>query len=250
MSWHRLTTVTVMHGRDLSRRRLALAILVALPLAFYFSGRMQIQEAGATADDQLWVLASGAMGTSWAVAVAALFVVNGSRRADQPLLLAGYRAAELLLGRVVTVLVLAALITPAFALLIGSQQEVDVAMLALAIGLGCVASVAIGVVAAALVPRDMEGVLVIIGVVGIQMTVLEPWMPLWGSGELIVRAAGVESAATVPEAVVSSLVATAVLMAVGVLLWARRVRIQPATTILAHRAGEPIAAAPEGWETS
>ena len=231
MSPTRLLTVAAMHGRDLSRRRLALVILVALPLVFYFSGRMQLDDAGTTADDQLWVLVSGAMGSCWAISVAALFVVNGSRRADQPLLLAGYRAAELLLGRVLTVLVLAALITPAFSVLIWTQQDVDLALLTAGIGLGAVVSVATGVLAAALVPRDMEGVLVVIGVVGVQMTALEPWMPLWGSGELIVRAGGVAVTSTVQGAVTHALVSTAVLTAAGVLLWVRRVRLQRAAPL-------------------
>lgn len=232
MTARRLWTVAGMHARDLGRRRLALAILVALPLVFYFSGRMQLEDGGTTVDDQLWVLVSGAMGSCWAISVAALFVVNGSRRADQPLLLAGYRPAELLLGRVLTVLALAAVITVFFSLVISSQQEVGLGVLALGIGLGSVVSVATGVLAAALVPRDMEGVLVVIGVVGVQMTALEPWMPLWGAGELIVRAGGVGGTASVTDAVVHAAVATIVLMVVGAALWVRRTRLRPATGVL------------------
>ena len=39
----------------------------------------------------MWVVATGAIGVGWSIAVAALFVLIGSRRADQSLLFAGYR---------------------------------------------------------------------------------------------------------------------------------------------------------------
>jgi hypothetical protein len=89
---------------------------------------------------------------------------------------------------------------------------------------------------------------VVIGVVGVQMTALEPWMPLWGSGELIVRAGGVGGTASVTEAVTHAVVATIVLMVVGAALWVRHTRLRPATRVLpsldAVRAGRAPARRP------
>lgn len=241
MSLRRLLTVALMHGRDLGRRRLALAILVALPLTFYFSAELtpvdpaveqllaENPEQAAAAD--MWTVGTAAIGATWSIAVAALFVIIGARRADQSLQLAGFRPTELLFGRVLTVLALAAVITPLFALIIASQRVIDVWMLMGAIALSALAAIAIGVITAALVPREMEGVLVIIGVIGIQMGPnVQDWMPLWGSSELLRRAL-LDTAAS-GTALVHSLVYSAALLAVGMFLWARRSRLRPPAQIL------------------
>lgn len=239
----RLVTVALMHARDLGRRRLALAILVALPLAFYFSAELTppdpaTQQFLAENPDQvaaveMWIVAAGAIGATWSIAVAALFVVIGARRADHSLQLAGFRPVELVVGRVLTVLVLAALIIPLFALIIGSQREIDVWMLMGAIALSALGAIAIGVLTAAVVPREMEGVFVIIGVIGIQMTAdAQNWMPLWGSAELLRRANGLLDAASSGAALTHSLVFAFGLLAVGVFLWARRSRLWPPTEVL------------------
>jgi hypothetical protein len=240
MNAKRVVTVAAMHARDLSRRRLALAIVILLPLAFYFFYELQPvdpaiealpPEERAAAD--MWVVAAGAIGVGWSIAVAALFVIIGSRHADQSLLLAGYRPTELLLGRVLTVLGLAAIVTPIFAVVIWSQRDLHFVPLLAAIGLSALVSAAIGVLAAALVPREMEGVLLIIGVIGIQMTA-EPlsWMPLWGGGELLARAGALPGAASPVATIAHSLIVTALLLAIGVALWSRRARLRPPARVL------------------
>jgi hypothetical protein len=253
MNAGRTITVAAMHARDLGRRRLALAIVILLPLVFYFFYELQPDPATeqllaenpeqfAAAD--LWVVAAGAIGVGWAIAVAALFVMIGSRRADQSLLLAGYRPAELLVGRVLTVLALTAIITPLFAVVIWSQRDLAFAPLAFAIGLSGVVAATIGVLAAALVPREMEGVLLIIGVVGIQMTAdPQRWMPLWGAGEMLARSAGLPDAASVGAAFAHSLIYATALLAIGIAVWARRVRLRPPTSVL------PVAAVHRPLET-
>jgi hypothetical protein len=242
MNLRRSITVAAMHARDLGRRRLALAIVVVLPLAFYFSAELQPDPAmdrllaenpAERAAAEMWVVAAGAIGAGWAIAVAALFVMIGSRRADQSLLLAGYRPAELMVGRVLTVLGLSAVVTPLFAVVMLSQRDLDFASLAGAIALCAVVAVSTGVLAAALVPREMEGVLLIIGVIGIQMSGnQQPWMPLWGAGELIRRSIGTADAASVGAAVAHSLVYAIVLLAIGIVVWVRRVGLRPPARLL------------------
>jgi hypothetical protein len=240
MNLRRLLTVAVMHGRDLSRRRLALVIVTLLPLAFFFFYELQpadpatqVLPPAERAAADMWVVATGAIGVGWSIAVAALFVLIGSRRADQSLLFAGYRPTELLMGRVVTVLGLAAVIAPMSAVVIWSQRDLHFVSLLASIGLSALVAAAIGVLAAALVPREMEGVLLIIGIIGVQMTA-EPltWMPLWGGGELLARSAELSGAASAGAAVAHSLIVTALLLGAGAALWSRRVRLRPPTRVL------------------
>jgi hypothetical protein len=261
VSVSRTATVAVMHARDLARRRLALAIVVLLPLVFYFSSELQPTDPAmeelladnpaerAAAD--IWVVAAGGIGAGWAIAVAALFVMIGSRRADQSLLLAGYRPAELLVGRVMTVLGLSAVVTPLFAVVMWSQRDLDFASLTAAIALAAVVAVSIGVLAAALVPREMEGVLLIIGVIGIQMSGdVQNWMPLWGASELIRRSVGIADAASIGAAVTHSLVCAGVLVAIGIAVWGRRVRLRPPATVLPLRGAAVSAGATEPMRRS
>jgi hypothetical protein len=246
-----MVTVAVMHVRDLGRRRLALAILVLLPLAFYFSAELQpidpdlervlAQDPGGRAAAELWILGTGTIGAGWAIAVAALFLAIGSRRIDQPLLLAGFRPAELVLGRMATVLVLAAIVMPLFALVIWSQRDVDLPLLIAATCLSAVVAAATGVLAAALVPREMEGVLVIIGVIGVQMSMEgQRWMPLWGAMELVKRAGGVPDAAATATASAHAIVFSICLLAVGIVLWNSRVKLRRPTRVLPTQAAAEV----------
>jgi hypothetical protein len=244
-----VVTVALLHARDLGRRRLALAILIALPLAFYFSAELTptdpaieqllVENPEQAKAAEMWVIASGAIGATWSIAVASLFVVIGARRADHSLQLAGFRPVELLLGRVLTVLGLAAVLAPVFALVIRSQREVDTGMLVAAIALSALMAIAVGVITAALVPREMEGVLVIIGAIGIQMSGdAQSWMPLWGSTEMLRRANGLLDAAATTDATLHSLAYSAALFAAGVSLWARRSRLWPPAELLVESRSE------------
>lgn len=190
-------------------------------------------------------MATGTVGAGWATAVAALFVIIGARRADQSLLLTGFRPTELVSGRILTVLGLAAVVTPLFAVVIWSQRDIGLGTLVTAIALAQLVAVAIGVVAAALVPREMEGVLVIIGIVGIQMSGdAQNWMPLWGTSQMIQRASGVPDAAATESAVAHSVIFAVVLLALGVALWGRRTRLHSPMKVL------PMAEVVPGGRTS
>ena len=150
MNLRRSVTVGAMHARDLGRRRLALAIVILLPMVFYFFYELQpadpameqlraVNPAEAAAAD-MWVVATGAIGVGWAIAVAA-----GSSRwfnagPTSPCYWPATRPAELLVGRVLTVLGLTAVITPPVALVIWSQRDLDFVPLAAAIGLSGVVS--------------------------------------------------------------------------------------------------------------
>src|SRR5438093_7097597 len=84
-----IITVAEMQGRDLGRRRLALMLLVALPLAFY----------GAMAGHESDAIIPGGIAMAFSVAGAAIFSVLSAKAVDERLTLAGLRPSELLLGR-------------------------------------------------------------------------------------------------------------------------------------------------------
>lgn len=240
MSVRRVAAVAMMHARDLSRRRVALALLILLPIALYLAAelgpedpataQLQAQNPGEPSADSAWILTTGGIGPLWSVATATLFVILGSRRVDQRLLLAGFRSTDLLVGRMGTVLGLGAIITPLFTALIWMMREVDVGLLVASIGLLVIVAVGHGVVIAALVRDEMEGVLAIIGVTGVQMMIVgQAWLPMWGASELLLRAGGLSGTAEPVTAVLHAFGYTAALVGVGAVAWAGKVRLRPVT---------------------
>lgn len=213
--------VAEMQARDLARRRAVMALLVALPALFYYS---------VPAGDDYGVLA-GSIGVSWAVAAAAMFGVLGWRRVDPRLALLGVTARQGLTGRLVLLAALAVALVALFApqiLTRSSALIAEPATMLLALGLMAVVSVPLGLAIGALVPREMEATLVLIGVVGVEMSVppgtAGAWLlPLWGPLELIGAAASGSDATGTGTA--HALAATSVLLAVAAWAWHRRVRL-------------------------
>ena len=240
MSIRRVAAVAMMHARDLSRRRVALALLILLPIVLYLAAelgpqdpataQLQAQNPGEPSPDSAWILTTGGIGPLWSVATATLFVILGSRRADQRLLLAGFRGTELLVGRMGTVLGLGVIITPLFTALIWLMRDIDAGLLAASIGLLVIVAVGHGVVIAALVRDEMEGVLAIIGITGVQMMIVgQAWLPMWGATELLLRAGRLSGTAEPGTAVLHALVYTTALVGVGAVAWGRKVRLRPIT---------------------
>lgn len=149
-----------MHGRDLLRRHVALLLLVALPLAFYLSSGRTGREA----------VTAGGVGLAFAIAGATLFSTLSSADVDQRLVLGGYRPIELLLGRLLFLGPLGLVIAAGFWLLMTVFADPAEPWLVL-LGVAVVAlqSVPLGLAVGAGVARELEGTLVVIGVVGIQM---------------------------------------------------------------------------------
>lgn len=227
----RVLVVAEMQARDLLRRRAVMALFVALPAAFYYS---------VPAGEDYGVLA-GSIGVSWAVAAAGMFGVLGWRRADPRLALLGAPAHHGLLGRLILLYGLAFALVGLFApqiLVRSSALIAQPAAMVLALGLMAVVSVPLGLAIGALVPREMEGTLLLIGVVGVEMSVppgtAGAWLlPLWGPLEVIQAAAGGRD--DVAGGVVHALAAAAVLLAVAAWSWHRRARPAAVAAIPAVR---------------
>ncbi|MGN6606741.1 MAG: hypothetical protein ACTHMS_07000 [Jatrophihabitans sp.] len=149
-----------MHGRDLVRRRSALLLLLALPLSFYLAVAHQGRSA----------IPAGAIGMAFAVSGATLFSAVSSLAVDQRLVLCGYRPVELMLGRLLFLAPLGAGVAVGFATVMALlSHPARPWLLPAAAIVVAVQSVPFGLAVAALVPRELEGTLVVIGVVGLQM---------------------------------------------------------------------------------
>lgn len=159
-SLRRIAMMAEMHGRDLVRRRIALGLLVALPLSFYLASAGEGAEAAI----------SGGVGMAFAVSGAALFSVLSSRAADQRLVLCGYRPLEMLLGRLLFLGPMALVISGGFSLVMALMSDPSRPWV-MALGVAAVAlqSVPFGLAVGSALPRELEGTLVLVGVVGVQL---------------------------------------------------------------------------------
>jgi hypothetical protein len=181
MALRRIWIMAEMHGRDLVRRHIALLLLIALPLSFYLSSASEGQSA----------TASGGVGMAFAVSGAALFSVLSSRAADQRLILCGYRPFEMLLGRLLFLGPLALVISALFSLVMALISDPNHPWV-MGLGVAAVAleSVPFGLAVGSALPRELEGTLVLIGVVGVQLasaldTVVSKILPFYGPRQLL-----------------------------------------------------------------
>lgn len=214
-----LATAEVL-GRDLLRRRLALVMLVALPVAFYAATRWS--EGG-------YAYTSGGMGISWSIAGAALYSALAARPVDRRLVLDGYRPAELLAGRVVVLMAFGLSLALAFgALMYGVAVPRDAMSLFVSLVLVAGIAVPFGLAIAALVPRELEGTLLLIGVVGIAMSLpsgsaLEGVMPFGGPHRLLALASGRHGGFAPP--VLRAVAWSVLLLALATAAWWERVHV-------------------------
>ncbi|MDP3893761.1 hypothetical protein [Nocardioides sp.] len=225
-------TIAEMQARDLSRRRLAVVMLAALPLLLYLS----------VPPGEGWELTPGAIGLSWSVGGVALFSTLGWRQVDARLSLAGYGATAQLLGRLVPLAALGLLLAGAMIpLLLLRSQPADGSALALAVVLTVLIGGPMGLAIGALFARELEGMLALIAVGGVAMS-LPPDVagaaatPLWGPVRLVAMAyEGDGAGVAVPT--LHSLVSIVVLGAVTWFAWSRRVRVREPDPLEAIGAG-------------
>jgi hypothetical protein len=217
----RTLAIAEMQGRELIRRRVAMALFMLLPAAFFYS----------IPPDEEYGLIAGAIGVSWAVAAAGLFSILGWRRVDPRLGIVGARPRDGLIGRVVLAQALALLLVAVYAPLILTRTtvSVDAGTYVLALLLLGTVSVPLGLVIGTLLPRELEGTLVLIGIIGVESSIPPgtSWsavFPLYGPLEVLASAAGFAES-SVREGVVHAVVTIVVLTLVAYLLWRRRVRV-------------------------
>ncbi len=226
ISLQRILIMAEMHARDLTRRHVALGLLVALPLSFYLSA------AGARGG----AVTAGGIGMAFAVSGATLFSVLSSEEVDQRLVLGGYRPVELLVGRLLFLGPLGLLIAALFTVLMVIRSDPERPwVLFLAVAVVALQSVPFGLAVGAALPHELEGTLVLIGVIGIQMAVdtsstVAKVLPFYGPSRLI------EASLVPDEAIAGALVQTAVygfaLLVLARVFIARRVAVQRHSTVI------------------
>jgi hypothetical protein len=212
-----------MQGRDLLRRRLALAMLVSLPVAFYLA-------TGPLGGQAQYAVPAAGVSAAWSIAGAAFFSVLASRRIEQRLMLAGYRAADLLVGRLLLLEAGGVVLALGFSVLVAvGSSPPDLGALVLGNGLTALIGVPLGLAVGALLPRELEGTLLLIGIVGVELSLppdsaIATVLPLYGPGQILLIAAGYGGQVE-PSWVVHGLAYALALLVVAVGLWSRRIRV-------------------------
>jgi len=188
MRLKRIFVPAAMTGRELLRRHVAMALLTGLPLAFYGSSLSQAAHHAAI---------TGGIAMAFSVAGASIFAALTARPVDQRLVLAGYHPYELLLGRLLFLELFGVVVSALFSvvMVLGSEPAHPV-LLGLGVELVAVISVPFGLAVGALAPHELEGVLILIGVVGIQLTLastqtIAKLLPFWGAQRVISYSVGV-----------------------------------------------------------
>jgi hypothetical protein len=174
-------TVAEMTLRELVRRRTVIALLLVLPLAFYLLRRDQYLGQS---------VRSLFIGIGWAVSTAALFSTIGARTVEPRLRLAGYRTRDLSLGRLSGLWTLGVLLAAPFLLLVRLDAPgLRYGAVALAMLCCVVVAAPFGMLVGYLLPREMEGTLLLLAAVAIQMiidpaTTAAKVTPFWSSREI------------------------------------------------------------------
>lgn len=225
-AWHRVTTVGETQGRDLLRRRLAMVMLLLLPALFYLSVVGEESEIGPT--EEPWTLSVGVIGVAWTIAGGAFFLGLSSRRVDERLTLVSYRPSELAAGRLLFLAALAAVVVAIYSSLLTVLSDADSGPLVLAVASTGVVAIALGLALAALLPRELEGTLALIAVVGLQASLphdlaLGVALPFHGATQLV-GVAWASSGAVLPH-LLHTAAATGALLLVFLVLWSRRLAL-------------------------
>lgn len=220
----RTLTVAEMTLREAARRRGVLALLLVLPLTLYVTRRT---------DHTGQAVRMLFMGLGCTVGTTALFSSIGSRANEPRLRLSGYRTHHLYLGRMTALwLVGLVLAVPLFGLVAIDQPAVRPGATMLGMLLCIAVAAPLGLLAAAVVPRELEGTLLLMVAVTLQMTV-NPYssgarlMPFWSSRELVTYAVDHTDVGALGRGLAHGVAYTAVLVIVVALISTRRLRTRP-----------------------
>lgn len=181
-----LITSFQMQALEYRQRRMLLLMVLLMP-ALLFAGNYYTVPTGSTLptdvptrtgtitvqveERETWPLTIGLIGITWAVSTVAFFGVVGSLRKDRRLLLCGYRAWQILLARFGLLLALSvplALIGAIPYTVITSALHPEIVVLACFVS-ACMAA-GFGLLIGILIPRPLEGLLLVILGTGIGMS--------------------------------------------------------------------------------
>jgi hypothetical protein len=217
----RTLTVAEMALREIARRRSVLVILLLLPLAFYLGRR---------GDHLGQSVRFVCLGLGWALSTAALFAGNAARGMEPRLRLSGYATRHLCLGRLGALWTVgAALSLPYFLLIRFDQQHVRYGAIAVIMALTVAVSAPLGLLLSSVLPRELEGALILLSVFGLQM-ILDPagqtarLLPFWFSRELGTYAIDHTGGGYLQRGLLHAAIVLAVLLALVAVSATRRLR--------------------------
>jgi hypothetical protein len=166
--------------REVGRRRVALAIMVTMPLWFYLLRR----------DVEGQSIRMLTLGMGWAVSALTLFVVNGSRGLDPRLRLTGASTLAVIGGRLLALTGGGVALALGYWVLVEADQRLERPWTgALMMVLTAVIAAPLGSLVAALLPRELEGALALLTICAVQMladppTLTAHLMPFWSFREM------------------------------------------------------------------
>ena len=223
MTTLRVRAAALADVRQLMRRWRALVLLTALPLAFY----------AASSGHNPHAAVIGGIALAFSLTGAPIFASIASRAADQRLVLNGYRPFELVLARLLVLEAYGVIIALAFsAVMIAHSDPAHPALLVAGVVMVGLVAVPFGLVLGGVLPNELEAVLVMIGAVGIQLTLdqtarVARLLPFWGPRQLLEGA--IDTPISTPHAVAVGLAYTAFLLVLTFTLAFRRLRVAPHT---------------------
>jgi hypothetical protein len=220
-STRRVLAASRVDAIQLWRRRRALALLTALPLAFY----------AASSGHNPRAIVIGGIALAFSLAGAPIFASLAARAVDQRLVLTGYRPTEILLARLLVLETYGAVVALGFsAVMIAKSDPARAGFTVGGVILVAVVAVPFGLMLGALLPSELEAVLVMIGAVGIQLTLdqterIAKLLPSWGPRQLLEGSLG--DSISSPHAVETACAYAAGLLVVTAVVTIRRLRVAP-----------------------
>lgn len=192
MNPRRILTVARLHGLDLIRRRLVLVLLAAMPVVIYL----------AMGDDPFAVVVGGTLMT-FSIAGPAIFVLLAGRAIDQRLTLAGFRPLDLVIGRLLLLDLVGLVVALLFGgLVLALSAPPEPAFTVAGVVVMALLAVPFGLALGALLPGDLEAMLAMMGVIGVQLvsppnSIGSKAMPYHGAKQLL-RASNGNDVAILP----------------------------------------------------
>jgi hypothetical protein len=166
--------------REVSRRRAAVLLVIALPLWFYLVRRDQTGQS----------IRMLSLGIGWAISTLTLFVVNASRGVDPRLRLSGASVIGLVGGRLLAMSGAGVALSLGYWALVSLDQTVPHPLATgLIMILAALVAAPFGSLVGALLPRELEGALALLSVCAVQMLadpggLAAKLMPFWSVREI------------------------------------------------------------------
>ncbi len=201
-----VSAVAAVTLRELVRRRRALVLVVALPLAFYL---VRLDTPGQA-------IRFLALGIGWAVATLSLFTHVSSRDLDQRLAIVGASPSALIAGRQLALTATGLGLAGAYFTLIALTQDVaHLWTVALLLGASVLIAAPLGAAVSLLVQRELEGALALLSIMALQM-LADPngtaakLLPLWSTREFTTYAVDPSGGADLTQGMVHFIAAAAI----------------------------------------